>query len=89
MWSSDYIGRKLQNKKDIFICKEKAYLLKDNRASVMMTKIPQLKPDQEERDTRVVLYCSNAADQEYCHVQGRSADNDDIFFILLYYALKI
>ena len=29
-----------------------------NEASVMMTEIPKLESDQEEIDTRVVLYCS-------------------------------
>ena len=88
VWSSDDFGRKLQNKKIIFTCDEKAYLLKDNGASVMMTENPKLKSDQEETDTRVVLYCFYAADKEYNYVRVRSPDSD-IFFILLYYASKI
>ena len=54
----------------------------------MMTEIPKLESDQEEIDTRVVLYCSYAVDEEYNYVQVRSADSD-IFFIFLYYASKI
>ena len=63
--SSDDFGRKLQNKTVIFTREEKAYLLKDNGASVMMTDIPKLESDQEETDTRVVLYCFHAADEDF------------------------
>ena len=61
VWSSDDFKKKFQNKKVVLICKEKADLLKDNRASVMMTEIPKLEFDPEETDTRVVLYCYYAA----------------------------
>ena len=54
----------------------------------MMTEISKLESDQEETDTRVVLYCSYAVDEEYNYVRVRSADSD-IFFILFYYASKI
>ena len=63
--SSDDFGRKLQNKTVIFTCEEKAYLLKDNGASVMMTEVPKLESDQEETDTRVVLYCFYATDEDF------------------------
>ena len=88
VWSSDDFGRKLQNKKVIFICEKKAYRLKNNGASVMMTEITKLESDQEETDTRVVLYCFHAADEKYNYIRVRSPDSD-IFFILLYYASKI
>ena len=88
LWNSDDFERKLQNKKVIFTCEEKVYLLKDNGASVMMTEIPKLEFDQEETDTRVVLYCFYAADKEYSYVQVRSPERDS-FFIFLYYASKI
>ena len=54
----------------------------------MMTEIPKLESDQEEIDTRAVLYCSNAVDEEYNYAQVTSEDSD-IFFILFYYASKI
>ena len=82
VWSSDDFGRKLQNKKAIFTCEEKAYPLKDNGVSVMMTEISKLESDQEETDAKIVLYCFYAADEEYNYVRVRSA-NSYIFFILL------
>ena len=88
VWSSDDFGRKLQNKKVIFTCEKKAYRLKNNGASVMMTEIIKLESDQEETDTRVVLYCFDAADEKYNYIRVRSPDSD-IFLILLYYASKI
>ena len=54
----------------------------------MITEIPKLVSDQEEIDTRVVLYCSYAVDEEYNYIRVRGADTN-IFFILLYYASKI
>ena len=54
---------------------------------MMMTEIPKLESNQEETDTRVVLYCFYAVDEEYDYVGVRSPDRD-IFFILLYYAAK-
>ena len=32
---------------------------------MMMTEIPKLESDQEETDTRVVLYCFYAADEDF------------------------
>ena len=54
----------------------------------MMTEIPKVESDQEEIDTRVVLYCSYAVDEQFNYVRVRCADRD-VFFILLYYASKI
>ena len=82
------LGESFKTKKVIFVCEEKAYLLKNNGASVMRTEIPKLESDQEETDSRAVLYCFYAADEEYNHVRVRSADSD-ISFILFYYASKI
>ena len=50
-----------------------------------MTDVPELLSSQEETDTRVVLYCNYAADNDYDYVKVRSPDSY-IFFILLYYA---
>ena len=46
---------------------------------MVMKEIPKLESDQEEIDTRVVLYCSYAVDEEYNYVRVRSADSN-IFF---------
>ena len=73
--NNDDFGRKFQNKKVIFICEGKAYLLKDNEASVMMTEIPKLELDQEETDTsmkNITMFKSEA--------------QIVIFFVLFYYA---
>ena len=53
-----------------------------------MTEVPDLQSSQEETDTRVVLYCNYAADNDYDYVKVRSPDSD-IFFILLYYAADL
>ena len=53
-----------------------------------MTEVLDLQSSQEETDTRVVLYCNYAAENEYDYVMVRSPDSD-IFFILLYYAADL
>ena len=60
----------------------------DDSVSVKMTEVPELQSSQEETETRVVLYCNYAADNDYDYVKVRSPDSD-IFFILLYYAADL
>ena len=50
--------------------------------------IPELRSNQEETDSRVVLYCIYAAKQGYQYARVRSPDSD-IFWILLYHAREI
>lgn len=50
--------------------------------------IPELKSNQEETDSRVVLYCIYAAEHGYQYARVRSPDSD-IFWILLYHAREI
>ena len=86
MWSNDAFAPKLERKSVITVCDEKAYKLSsDDSVSVIMTEVPELQSSQEETDTRVVLYCNNAASNYYDYLKVRSPDSD-IFFIVLYYA---
>ena len=62
------------------------YLLEsEDGMTVRKTKIPEIFSDQEETDTRVILYC--APKQGYETVRIRSPESD-IFFILLHHASK-
>ncbi|KAG1696097.1 Sucrase-isomaltase, intestinal [Nymphon striatum] len=85
IWSSPECSRKLQKKEVIAICEGKAYLLTSDGKTVEKSEILTLESDQEETDTRVVLYCSFAEQEKDQFVRVRSPDSD-IFFILLYYA---
>jgi len=59
VWSSNDFCHKLQNKTVIMVCEEKAYLLTcDDGKSVSVAEIPSLQSNQEETDTRVILYCN-------------------------------
>ena len=90
MWSNDAFAQKLERKTVIAVCDEKAYKLNsDDSVTVKMTEVPEAAvPSQEEKDTRVVLYCNYAADNDNDYVKVRSPDSD-IFFILLYYAADL
>ena len=50
--------------------------------------IPELKSNQEETDSRVILYCNYAAKQGYQNARVRTPDSD-IFWILLCHARNI
>ena len=60
----------------------------DDSVPIKMTEMPELQSSQEETDTRVVLNCKYAADNDYDYVKVRSPDNG-IFFIFLYYAADL
>lgn len=85
VWSSQDCAPKLRDKEVIAICEGKAYRLTSDGKAVTMLEVPALESDQEETDTRVVLYCSYAESQKCQTVRVRSPDSD-IYFILLYYA---
>ena len=55
---------------------------------VTKVEIFELKSDQEESDTRVVLYAAYGVENGYNSIKIRSPDTD-IFFILLHHASKI
>lgn len=57
----------------VLVSEENAYLLAcDDGKSVSVVEIASLQPDQEETDTRVILYCNYALDHGYDHIKMRS-----------------
>lgn len=86
IWSSQDCAERLRDKEVLVVCEGKAYSLASDGEAVTMSEVPALESDQEETDTRVVLYCSYAESQKCKIVRVRSPDTD-IYFILLYYAL--
>ena len=57
----------------------------DDGLTVTKRELPELYSDQEETDTRIVLYCAYAQAQGYGTIRIRSPDSD-VFFIMLHYA---
>ena len=66
----------------------KAYQLDSSNGEVTTCEIHELSSDQEETDTRVVLYLHYAAKLGYKSVVVRAPDSD-IFFILLHHSHSI
>ncbi len=88
-WEGDDFHSKLKNKSVILINAGKASRLSsENESEVSKTEIPCLLSNQEETDTRVVLYSIYAADIGFKEIYVRSPDSD-IFFILLRFASTI
>ena len=70
----------------IFISEGHAYQLQTvDDGSVECRQVMSLLSNQEETDTRIILYCRYAQEHGYEHVRVRSPDSD-LFFILLLYA---
>ena len=88
VWSSDAFAPKLVQRKVVSVVQGRSYLLEsDDGISVKKTEIPELHSNQEETDTRVILYCAYAQEQGYDVVRIRSPDTD-VFFIALHHASK-
>ncbi len=86
VWSSNAFAPKLGNRKVTLVVLGHCYSLhSDDGKTVSKNEIQEMFSDQEETDTRVVLYCEYAQAQGYDTVRVRSPDSD-IFFILLHHA---
>ena len=84
-WQKDEYSSRLKDRQVILICKGSAYLLTSDGVSVQMKEVPTLNSNQEETDTRIILYVKYAESQGYKYVRVRSPDTD-VFHILLHYA---
>ena len=63
-------------------------LLRKHTHKCKMSEIHTLRSNQEETDTRIILYLQHAEKEGYQSAVVRSPDSD-IFFILLYYAHQL
>ena len=85
VWSEDEVADMYKDRKLVLIAEGHAYSFDNQQQHTRVTEIPSLYSNQEETDSRVVLYCKYAHDQGSEHVRVRSPDTD-IFFILLHHA---
>ena len=89
VWSSDISAPKLMNRKVMTVVQGHCFLLEtEDGKAVKETEITDLFSDQEETDTRIVLYCVYAQDHGYDNIRIRSPDSD-VFFVLLHHAGKL
>ena len=65
--------------------KKALYNMRSGMFQVMLSEIHSLQSNQEETDTRIVIYIKNAEDQGFKSVVVRTPDTD-VFFILLFHA---
>lgn len=89
VWSSEAFAPNIGTRKVIFISEGHAYQLQTiDDGSVECRQVMSLLSNQEETDTRVILYCKYAQEHGYEHVRVRSPDSD-LFFILLLYVHEL
>ena len=89
VWTSDNQAPKFKGRKVILICDGKAFRFTSvDGVHTMREDLTSLDSDQEETDSRVVLYCKYGEELGYKFITVRSPDTD-VFFILLYYAKQI
>ena len=85
VWSDDEVAARYQNRNVVVISEGHGYCLEaDEQQHVKVREIGSLYSNQEETDSRVVLYCKYAHEQGYDSVRVRSPDSD-VFFILLHH----
>ena len=87
VWSDDEVADKYKNNKVILIAEGHAYSFRsdEQQQHTLVQELASLYSNQEETDSRIVLYCKYAHEQGYEHARVRSPDTD-IFFILIYHA---
>ena len=85
----DEIADKYKNRKLILIAEGHAYSFKsdDQTQHTIVQELTSLYSNQEETDSRVVLYCKYAYAHGNEHVRVHSPDTD-IFFILIHHVVK-
>ena len=89
VWSSSTFAIKLVNRKVILVSEGQGYLLQSRDGEIVEKQLlHNLTSDQEETDTRIILYCIHAQVLGYATVRIRSPDTD-VFFIALHYALTL
>ena len=89
IWGCPDAARRLDGRKVILVVEGVSFQLSSSDGqSVQQEEIPGLRSNQEETDSRVVLYLLYAKQHGYKQAVVHSPDSD-IFFILLHYAQKL
>jgi hypothetical protein len=89
IWTGKEAARCLPDRRVIIVVQGQAFLLTSpDGQTVDQVEIESLRSEQEETDTRVILYLLYAKQQGYRYAVVHSPDSD-IFFILLYYVQKL
>jgi len=86
-WSSALKTPILHDSEVVLVCEGSAYMLRSTGDAMSCVEIESLQSDQEETDTRVVLYCLYAQEMLYSTARVKTPDSD-IFFILLHHARR-
>ena len=86
VWRRAAAASNLKNRSVFLVVEGKAFkLTSDDGVATSEEEVHIIQSDQEETDTRIVLYIQYAQDQGYDKVVVKCQDSD-VFFILLYYA---
>ena len=88
VWVSDDAVEKLEGHQVTLVVNGVAHQLQADGNKCKMSEIHTLRSNQEETDTRIILYLQHAEKEGYQSAVVRSPDSD-IFFILLYYAHQL
>ena len=84
VWSEEEFRQKMDERNVILIKQGEAFKLTSNE----VTPIPSLRSNQEETDSRVVLYSIFATSSGYSNVKVKTPDSD-LFWILLHHSRQI
>ena len=86
-WSSAPTAPILHGREVVLVCEGSTYMWRSTGDAMSCVEIESLQSDQEETDTRVVLYSLYAQEMLYSTTRVKTPDTD-IFFILLHHARR-
>ena len=87
VWSSDNEASHVKNRNVMLVVQGRVFKVTSDGQSVRDTEVPAFRSNQEETDSRIIIYIAYAQDEGYDRVVVHSPDSD-IFFILLSFAHK-
>jgi len=87
-WSSAQTAPILCGREVVLVYEGCAYMLRSTGETMSCVEIESLQSNQEETDTRVVLYCMYAQNKGYAIARVKTPDTD-IFFFLLHHARRL
>ena len=90
LWRGDSYASRLQERQVIIICEGVAHLLTSHDGkTTSVEEVGSLQSSQEEEtDSRVILYCESGKHNNYNNIRVKSP-HSDIFYILLHYAASM
>ena len=89
VWSSDDEASHVQNRNVMLVVQGRVFKFTSDGQSVQETEVPALRSNQEETDSRIIIYIAYAQEEGYDRVVVRSPDSDMCFILLSFVKFQL